>query len=72
MLGESYRLNKQTIGMSSEGENRTSVLIPKHAVVTVINGPLNGNRMVDVKWENLKVMIFVEDLRERGTLIPRE
>jgi hypothetical protein len=69
MQGESYRLNKQTIGMNSEGEDRTSVFIPKNAIVTVINGPLNGSRMVDVKWENHTVMIFVEDLRERGTLI---
>ena len=72
MIGESYRLNKQTIGLSSEGGNRTSVLIPKNAVVTIIDGPLNGNRMVNVKWEDLTIMIFVEDLRERGTPLPRE
>jgi hypothetical protein len=57
---------------NSEGIDRTSVLIPKDAIVTVVHGPLNGNRMVDVKWENFTIMIFVEDLRELGTLIPSE
>lgn len=72
MLGESYRLNQQTIGLSSEADDRVSIFIPKNAVVTVIEGPLNGNRMVDVKWEGRVVMIFADDLRERGTMLIRE
>jgi hypothetical protein len=69
MQGESYRLDKQTIGIDSSGQEHLCVLIPKNAIVTVIEGPLNGNRMVDVKWERLTIMMFVEDIRARGTLV---
>jgi len=69
MMGESYRLGKQTIAIDSSGAGHTCILIPQNAVVTVIGGPLNGNRMVDVKWERLIVMMFVEDLRARGTQV---
>jgi hypothetical protein len=69
MLGESYRLGKQTIAIDSSGQEHSCVLIPQNAIVTVIGGPLNGNRMVDVKWERLTVMMFVEDLKSRGTQI---
>jgi hypothetical protein len=70
MQGESYRLDRQTLGINSQGEQRISLFIPKGAIVTVIDGPLNGSRMVDVKWETQTIMIFVEDLRRRGTIVP--
>jgi len=57
--------------LTHEGENRTSIFIPANAIVTVIGGPLNGNRMVEVKWE-ITLMIFVEDLKARGTLLPQD
>jgi hypothetical protein len=72
MLGESYRLNRKTLAINSGGENRASIFIPANAIVTIIAGPLNGNRLVDVKWEDLTLMIFAEDLRDRGTLITRK
>jgi hypothetical protein len=68
MQGKSYRLNAQTLGILSENQHRVAVLIPYNAVITVVSGPLNGNRMVDVMWDEKVVMIFVEDLRERGEL----
>jgi hypothetical protein len=69
MEGISYRLNAETLGILSKAQQRIVVLIPYNAVVTVVNGPLNGNRMVDVMWEEKLVMIFVEDLRARGELM---
>jgi hypothetical protein len=71
MLGESYRLNKSTIAIILR-TNIVPVSFPKDAVITIIAGPLNGNRIVDVKWEKLKVMMFAEDIRERGTLLQNE
>jgi hypothetical protein len=69
MRGDSYRINKQTIGLSSEAENRVSIFLPKDAIVILLEGSLNENRMVGVKWEGRVVMIFADDLRDRGTLI---
>ena len=67
MHGKSYRLNAETLGiLLSEKQPRVAVMIPYDAVVTVVNGPLNGNRMVDVMWNGKIVMIFADDLRERG------
>jgi hypothetical protein len=40
-------------------------LIPAGAVVKVIDGPLDGNRLVDVDWEGKAVMMFTTDIRER-------
>ena len=42
---------------------------PKGAVVKVVNGPLDGTRLVDVEWDGDAVMMFTIELRERGTQI---
>jgi hypothetical protein len=70
MQGEYYKLNTPTLAiMSLPNGKRIPVTVPKGAVVKVVNGPLDGTRLVDVEWEGDSVMMFTIDLRERGTLI---
>jgi hypothetical protein len=70
MQGEYYKLNTPTLAiMSLPNGKRIPVTVPKGAVVKVMNGPLDGTRLVDVEWDGEAVMMFTVDLRERGTLI---
>jgi hypothetical protein len=70
MHGEYYKLNTPTLAiMSLPNGKRIPVTVPKGAVVMVVNGPLDGTRLVDVEWDAEAVMMFTIDLRERGTLI---
>lgn len=70
MQGEYYRLNTPSLAIKSlPNSKRISVTVPKGAVVKVVNGPLDGTRLVDVEWEGEVVMMFTIDLRERGTLV---
>jgi hypothetical protein len=76
--GERYVLKTPTLAIASqEAQNRpvtkysirllgsSTELIPLGAVVRVIDGRLDGNRLVDVDWEGKTVMMFTTDLRER-------
>ncbi len=68
--GESYRLNLDILGITQgDHQPRTAVHIPKDSIVTIVAGPLDGERMIDVTWVGKTVMIFVQDLRERGELV---
>jgi len=70
MQGEYYRLNAPTLAiMSLPNGKRIPVTVPKGGIVKVVNGPLDGTRLVDVEWDGSMVMMFTIDLRERGTLI---
>jgi hypothetical protein len=70
MQSEYYKLNTPTLAiMSLPNGMRIPVTVPKNGVVKVVNGPLDGMRLVDVEWEGEAVMMFTIDLRERGTLI---
>ena len=55
-----------TLAILSQDHGKIPVLIPSGAEVEVIDGPLNGNRVVDVRWEDKTVMVFTEDIRDRG------
>jgi hypothetical protein len=75
MLGQMYRLKTPTLAILAEDGQDTPVsssgglsltTIPVGAEVEVIGGPLNGNRLVDVRWEDKTVMVFTNDIRDRG------
>jgi hypothetical protein len=69
MQDQLYRLNAETLGIISTDWRRMIVKIPEGSTITVVNATSNGSRMVDILWKGDTVMIFVQDLRERGTLI---
>jgi len=55
--------------MSLPNGRRATVTVPKDAIVTVVGGPLDETRLVDVEWGGETVMMFTTDLRDRGTVI---
>jgi len=70
MKGERYRVDTPTLAiLSLPNGKRIPRTVPKGAIVSVVNGPLDGTRLVDVEWDGEMVMMFTIDLRERGTLI---
>ena len=77
MSGQRYRLTTPTLAIASTNEQHpvtkysvrllgsTTELVPPGAVLTVIDGPPSGNRLVHVEWEGKTVMMFTTDIRER-------
>jgi hypothetical protein len=61
--GESYRLKAETLGP------QTAVRIPKDAIVTIVAGPREGDRTVDVTWNGETIMLFIQDVLDRGELV---
>ena len=72
MHDQLYRLNAEMLGIISTDWRRMTVRIPEGSTITVVDGHLDGSRMIDVLWEGDTVMIFVQDLQDRGTLIALE
>jgi len=77
MPGQRYLLKTPTLAIASQDRQRrplkysirllgsTTELIPPGAVLKVIDGPLYGNRLIDVEWDGRTVMMFTTDIRER-------
>ena len=65
-LGYSYRLKIPTLAIIKVDGQNQSITVPSGAIVKVVSGPLNGNRLVDMTWDGKTVMMFASDVRERG------
>jgi len=63
--GQRYRLNTPTLAIVEIDGQHSPVTVPNGAVVKVVDGPLDGNRLVDVNWDGKTVMMFTTDIRER-------
>ena len=63
--GQRYRVNTPTLAIiRRDGQNHPTT-IPPGAVVKVIEGLLDGNHLVDVRWDGKTVMMFTTDIREQ-------
>lgn len=69
--GERYVLRSEILGIVLESNPRTTVSIPKGAIVTVLADPVDGQRMVDVEWNGKTLMVFAQDLRDRADRVDR-
>jgi len=66
MTGQRYRLTTPTLAiMSLDGQN-LPVTVPMGSIVQVKDGPLDGDRLIDVVWDGRTVSMFTIDLRDRG------
>jgi hypothetical protein len=45
------------------------IMIPKGTIVILVRGLVEGERMVDVRWNGKTITLFAQDLRERGQIV---
>jgi hypothetical protein len=64
-----YRINDSTIAMFQEEEGYKARTVASGTVVEVSDGPIDGDRLVDVIWDGRNVMMFTQDLRSRAERI---
>jgi len=70
LTGKRYGLNAATLAIESGGNKRTAITIKEGEIVEVIRGPrLDDTRMVDIKWNGKELVMFVQDLYDRGQYI---
>jgi hypothetical protein len=64
-----YRINDPTIAMFHEKGGYTARTVASGTVVEVSDGPIDGDKLVDVIWDGRNVMMFTQDLRSRAERI---
>jgi len=64
-----YRIVESTIAMSDDTGRGVAYTMRAGAVVELQNGPLDGNKLVEVKWEGKIVLMFTQDLRQRAKAV---
>lgn len=65
--GKHFRLKMEILGIEVVDGNRVAKTIPAGQLLKVLSGPRpDDRRMVDVLWGDRTLVLFVEDLEQRG------
>jgi len=68
LTGKKFRLNRETVAIETLEDVRTVLVVPVGEVVTVLRGPTaEDKRMVDVRWADRTLVMFAEDIQNRGS-----
>lgn len=71
MVSERFRLTRPLIAIRNMEGKSSCAMIPENAIL-VVTGLHDGERLLQVQWEQEEMLVFLEDLRERSTPLPVE
>ena len=73
LSGKRFKLTAPVLGITPvdgdirNGPIRTAIQVPAGKVITILSGPRpDDRRMVDVRWGEKKLIMFYEDVVNRG------
>ena len=70
LTGKRFRLKTDTMGIGTVDDKRVAVTVPAGAMIEVTGGPrANDMRMVDVRSDGRKLVMFLEDVQNRGEAV---
>jgi hypothetical protein len=69
---ERFRLNRYAMAIALREERHVAIIVPEGAIIEVLNGPFDGTRLMDVRYEGELVMMFTDDMKTHTDLVKRE
>ena len=69
MQGTRYRLDRATLAVCCKDGQQSPVRVPGGTVIELTQPCLDGHRTVDVNWGGKALIMFAQDVRERGSLL---
>ena len=61
--GECFRLTRGAMAIALRDERHTAIMIPEGAIIELMNGPFDGTRLMDVRYEGEMIMMFTDDMK---------
>ena len=60
--GECLRLTRAAMAIAQRDSRNTAIMIPKGAIIELLDGPFDGVRLMDVRYEGEIIMMFTNDM----------
>lgn len=67
--GKCFRLTRYAMAIAQREGRHVAILIPEGANIEVMNGPFDGTRLMDVRYEGEMVMMFTDDMKTHTELV---
>ena len=60
--GERFRLTRAAMAIAQRDSRNVAIMIPEGAVIELLNGPFDGARLMEVRYEGEVIMMFTNDM----------
>ena len=68
-MPKKYRLSGPTLAMYLEDGRHIGQLLPEGATITTDGKKFNGEKLLNITWDDKPMMMFTHDVQQRGTPI---
>ena len=67
--GQCLRLTRTAMAIAQRDSRNTAIMIPKGAVIELLNGPFDGVCLMDVRYEGEIIMMFTNDMEHHTEVV---
>ena len=60
--GERFRLTRSAMAIALRDGRHTAIMVPAGVIIELLNGPFDGTRLMDVRYEGELIMMFTDDM----------
>jgi hypothetical protein len=70
--GQRFRLTRYAMGIAQRDGRNMAIMVPVGAIIEVMNGPFDGVRLMDVRYDGEMIMMFTNDMENHTEVIKGE
>ena len=67
--GQFFRLTRYAMAIAQRDSRNVAIMVPEGAIIEVLNGPFDGVRLMDVRYEGELIMMFTNDMETHTEVI---
>jgi hypothetical protein len=60
--GEYFRLTRTAMAIAQRDSRNVAIMVPNGAIIELLNGPFDGVRLMDVRYDGEVIMMFTNDM----------
>lgn len=70
--GQLFRLTRYAMAIAQRDSRNVAIMVPEGAIIEVLNGPFDGVRLMDVRYNEEIIMMFTNDMESHTEAITAE
>ena len=70
--GKRFRLTRSAMAVALRKERHVATMVPEGAIIEVLNGPFDGTRLMDVRYDGELIMMFTDDMKTHTEAVTDE
>ena len=67
--GEFFRLTRTAMAIAQRDSRNVAIMVPEGAIIELLNGPFDGVRLMDVRYDGEVIMMFTNDMENHTEVI---